>query len=272
MEAKSFFKNFLIFSALMGIFTVANSAKPDGSIKEETVTYNLDGVTFKGVIAYDSNLKGKRPAVIVVPEWWGLNDYTRMRARMLAELGYVAMAADMFGEGRVAANPSEAMSFTKPFYQDPALAKTRLDAALTEVRKFSHTDPSKVAAIGYCFGGSVVLNSAKLGADLKGVVSFHGGLKGVPARKDLLKASILVCHGEADKSVSMDDYHALKQSLDSIGAENTFRSYPGATHAFTNPASTSNGKKFGMPIEYNEKADKESWNEMKQFLTRIFSK
>jgi dienelactone hydrolase len=195
-----------------------------------------------------------------------------MRAHMLAELGYVAMAADMFGDGKVAADPKEAQAMTAPFYKDPQLAKTMLEAAVNRVKQFSDTDPGKIAAIGYCFGGYVVLNSAKLGSDLKGVVSFHGGLGGVPVKKDLLKASILVCHGGADKFVSMNDYNSLKHQLDSIGADNTFRVYANATHAFTNPASTENAKKFNMPIEYNEKADKESWSDMKAFLDRIFKK
>jgi dienelactone hydrolase len=270
-------KSTILFTILISAVMVNLSASgyPDGpsaSVKEELVTYSANGVTLKGVIAYDSNIKGKRPAIIVVPEWWGLTDYAKMRAHMLAELGYVAMAADMFGEGRIAADPKEAQALTGPFYQDPQLAKSRLEAAIARVKQFSDTDPSRIAAIGYCFGGFVVLNAAKLGSDLKGVVSFHGGLTGVPVKKDLLKASILVCHGGADKFVSMNDYNLLKHQLDSIGADNTFRIYPGATHAFTNPDATQNGKKFNMPIEYNEKADKDSWNDMKEFLARIFKK
>jgi len=250
----------------------AVSAGLSGSLKEQVVNYSANGVTMKGVLVWNPELKGPLPAVIVVHEWWGLNDYAIMRARMLAGLGYIAFAADMFGDGKVATNPSEAMALAKPFYQDAPMMKTRLDAAITRVKEFPQTDKSRIAAIGYCFGGSVVLNSAKLGSDLKGVVSFHGGLKGVPVNKDLLKASILVCHGGADKSVTMEDYNSLKHSLDSIGADNTFRVYEGATHAFTNPESTANGKKFNMPIEYNEKADKESWNEMKEFLAKVFKK
>ena len=253
-------------------FSAAESKNPPASVKEESVTYSDNGITLKGMVAYDSNLKGKRPVIIVVPEWWGLNDYIKMRARKLAELGYIAMAADMFGDGKTAADPKEAQSFTMPFYQDPLLAKSRVEAAIKRIKEFSQADPANIAAIGYCFGGFVVLNSAKLGTDLKGVVSFHGGLTGAPVKKDLLKAKVLVCQGGSDKFVSMDDYNSLKHKLDSIGADNTFRVYANATHAFTNPDATKTGKKFNMPIEYNEQADKDSWNDMKEFLTRVFKK
>ena len=272
MKTNIFLKILATIIAMSYISSPANSMTLSQSITEEVVTYMSDGVTLKGIITYDKNLKGKRPAVIVVHEWWGLTDYAKMRAHKLAELGYIAMAADMFGDGRTAADPNEAQALAMPFYQDPGLAKSRMDAAIKKIKEFSQTDPNNIAAIGYCFGGFIVLNSAKLGADLKGVVSFHGGLTGVPLKKELLKAAILVCHGGSDNFVPLEDYNSLKNKLDSIGADNTFKIYPGATHAFTNPDATENGKKFNMPIEYNEKADNDSWNDMKVFLTKIFKK
>ena len=238
-------------------------------IKEKIITYRVENMNYKGFLAYDENLKGKRPAVLIVHEWWGLNDYTKMRARKLAELGYVAFAVDMFGNGKIAENPTEAQNFTKAFYSNPQLSKSILEVALTKVKEFKETDPTKILAIGYCFGGSVVLNAAKLGMNFKGVVSFHGGLKGVPADKHLLKAKILVCHGADDKFVSQGDVNAFKQQMDSIGADYKIIVYPNATHAFTNPASTETGNKFNMPIAYNEKADKDSWNDMKLFFKSI---
>jgi dienelactone hydrolase len=238
-------------------------------IKEEQVTYSAGGTELKGFVIYDENNEAKRPAVLVVHEWWGLNDYPRKRARQLAEMGYIAMAVDMFGVGFTPANPQEAQALATLFYKDPGLAKTRLDAALNKIKTYNQTDTTKVAAIGYCYGGFVVLNSAKLGADLKGVVSFHGGLGGAPANKDLLKSKILVCHGEADKFVSPQEVAAFKKSMDSINADYTFKSYPNATHAFTNPDATATGKKFNMPIEYNAAADTASWNDMKDFFDRI---
>jgi dienelactone hydrolase len=182
------------------------------------------------------------------------------------------MAVDMFGDGKVATNPKEAQAFTGPFYNDPQLGKSRLDAAIAKVKELPQADPANIAVIGYCFGGGVALNAARLGANLKGVVSFHGPLLGVPADKNLLKAKILVCHGGSDKFVSMKDADTFKHQMDSIHADYTFKVYPNATHAFTNPASTETGKKFNMPIEYNPEADKNSWNDMKVFLAGVFKK
>jgi dienelactone hydrolase len=262
----------MFFLGLFILPTFGAKGNLAATLKEENVTYVADGVTMNGYVVYDANLKGKQPAVLVVHEWWGLNDYTKSRARQLAEMGYIAMAVDIYGNGKTGANPEEAQSLTMPFYQDPALAKTRLDAALNKIKEYPQTDTANIAAIGYCFGGSVVLNAAKLGADLKGVVSFHGGLAGVPANKNLLKAKILVCNGENDKFVSEKDVKTFCHQLDSIHADYTFKSYPNATHAFTNPASTETGKEFNMPIEYNAEADRNSWNDMKMFFSELFKK
>ncbi len=272
MKSTYFRNSLLICIVMITISTLARSNNPPSKIKEEAVTYKADGLTFKGFIAFDENIKGTRPVVLVVHEWWGLNEYTKMRARKLAELGYLAMAVDMFGDGKIAANPTEAQELTKPFYQDPHLAKSRLDAAIKKVKGYPQADQGNVAAIGYCFGGSVVLNSARLGADLKGVVSFHGGLAGAPADKKLLKASILVCQGGSDKFVPQHDVDVFKHQMDSIGAVYTLKTYANATHAFTNPDATKIGKEFNMPIEYNAQADKDSWDDMKAFLKRIFGK
>ena len=238
-------------------------------IKEEPVTYTVDGKNFNGYVTYDSNQQGKRPAVLVVHEWWGLTDYPRSRAKQLAQLGYIAMAVDMYGDGKTGEDPKTAQELATPFYKDPSLAKTRLDAAINKLKTFPQTDSSKMAAIGYCYGGFIVLNAAKLGADLKGVVSFHGDLSGVPVNKNLLKAKILVCHGEADQFVN-PQVAAFKKSMDSAGVDYTFKSYPNATHAFTNPAATEKGKKYNMPIAYNPSADAASWNDMKAFFAKIF--
>ncbi|MEJ7672869.1 MAG: dienelactone hydrolase family protein [Chitinophagaceae bacterium] len=240
-------------------------------IKEDSVSYSLDGKTFKGFIVYDSGKQDKRPGVLVVHEWWGLNEYSRSRARQLAEMGYIAMAVDMFGDGKTGDDPKSAEELATPFYKDPTLAKTRLDAALNKLKEYTQTDSENIAAIGYCFGGFVVLNAAKLGADLKGVVSFHGGLGGVPVKKDLMKAQILICHGEADDFVNKE-VEPFKKEMDSAGIEYTFKSYPNATHAFTNPGATEKGKKFNMPIQYKAAADSASWNDMRAFFDRIFTK
>jgi dienelactone hydrolase len=240
------------------------------SIKEENVTYTGDSTTMNGYVAYDSSINDKRPVVLVVPEWWGLNDYPKGRAKQLAELGYLAMAVDMYGNGKTVDNPTDANNMSTPFYQDAAMAKSRFDAALAKIKSYPQADTSKVAAIGYCFGGGMVLNMARLGEDLDGVVSFHGSLIGVPPNKDLLKAKILVLHGANDQFVPQKDVDLFKKQMDSINADYTFKAYPGATHAFTNPNATAVGEKFKMPIAYNATADSASWKEMKNFFGKIF--
>ena len=239
------------------------------AIKEEPVSYSADGKNYKGYITYDSNITGKRPGILVVPEWWGLNEYPRMRAKQLAKLGYVAMAVDMYGDGKIAADPKTAQALATPYYKNPAMTKTVLDAAINKLKMYSETDSSKVAAIGYCYGGYVILNAVKLGANLKGIVSFHGDLSGIAPDKNLVKAKILVCHGDSDVFVN-PEVAGFKKSMDSAGVDYTFKTYANATHAFTNPASTVNGVKFSMPIKYNAAADTASWNDMKDFFKKIF--
>jgi dienelactone hydrolase len=244
-------------------------AQDNFKLKEDTISLSIDNKNYVGYVAYDGNIQNKRPGIIVVPEWWGLNDYVKDRAKKLAELGYVALAIDMYGDGKVANDPSAAQQYANTYYNDPQLTKTHIDAAIQKIKTFPQTDSSQIAAIGYCFGGFVVLNAAKLGADLDGVVSFHGGLGGVAPKKDLLKAKILVCHGGADE---FENGHVaeFKKQMDSIGADYTFKVYPGASHAFSNPKATEVGKKFNIPIKYNEAADTASWNDMKQFFNEIF--
>jgi len=253
---------------------VAAPAKKDSSmmIREENLTYSGDGATMAGYLVYQEANKDKRPAVLVVPEWWGLNDYTKGRAKQLAELGYVAMAIDLFGDGKTADNPDSAGKFAMPFYKNPASAKARIDAAIAKLKTYGIVDTANIAAIGYCFGGGMLINTARLGDELKGLVSFHGSLIGTPARKDLLKTKLLILHGNADQFVPQKDVAAFKKQMDSIGADYKFVGYDSATHAFTNPNSTATGLKFKMPIAYNAHADSASWQEMKSFFSALFKK
>jgi dienelactone hydrolase len=223
-----------------------------------------------GFVAYDTSNHSKRPAILIIPEWWGLNDYPKMRARELAKMGYVALAMDMYGDGKVAATPDQAQKLAMPFYTNPQKTKARVDAALASLKGIKDSDTGNIAIIGYCFGGGMALNVARMGEPVKGVVSFHGTLIGTPANKDLLKAKILVCHGQADQFVKKEEVDKFKKQMDSIHADYTFKSYPNATHAFTNPASTATGKKFNMPIAYNAAADSASWKDMQLFFDRIF--
>jgi len=240
------------------------------NVKEESVTYTTDSVNMHGFIAYNEADSSKRPVMMIVHEWWGLNEYPKERARQLAKLGYFTMAVDMFGNGETADNPDAAKLLVMPFYTNPQMAKSRFDAALEKVKMFPQADPNKIAVIGYCFGGNVALNMALMGDDLKGAVSFHGSMPGAPPDKNLLKAELLVCHGDSDKSVSQADVARFSHELDSIGAKYTVKHYANATHAFTNPASTANGKKFSIPVEYNAAADTASFNDMLAFFNRIF--
>jgi dienelactone hydrolase len=244
--------------------------KKEPKLKEEIVTYSLDSLNFNSYVVYNDNIQGMRPGVLVIHEWWGLNDYTKRRARMLAELGYIAMAVDMYGNGRMGNDPGTAQALAMPYYAQPDWTKKIFDMAVEQFKKNPNVNPDKIAGMGYCFGGGIMLNLARMGEPLKGVVSFHGGLVGTPADKELTRAEILVCHGDADPFVPKEQVELFKKQMDSIGKSYTFKAYPGATHAFTNPDATEMGKKFNLPIAYDSAADSASWNDMKEFFGRIF--
>ncbi len=211
--------------------------------------------TLKGFIAYDDAQKGKRPGVLVVHEWWGHNDYARERARQLAKLGYVALAVDMYGDGKQANHPDDAQKFSSEIAQNMALGKARFIAAMAALKNINATDEDKIAAIGYCFGGAVVLQMAREGIDLDGVVSFHGSLGTPnPAQPGTVKAIT----GFIDE-------------MNNAGADYQFEIYGGAKHSFTNPGANKVGVKFGLPLEYNKQADAASWSEMQRFFDRIFN-
>lgn len=239
-------------------------------IKTDSVIYTSNGKQSKGYIAYDENKKGKLPVVVIIPEWWGVTNYTKSRARHLADLGYFAIDADLFGGGDTATNPKEAMAFTKPYYTNPQLALSAVESAIAKAASYPQADTSRIAAIGYCFGGFIVLNAAKLGAPVKATVSFHGGLDGVQPKKDIVKGDILVCQGGADQFVPEKAQAAFKKSMDSADIHYSFVVYPGAMHAFSNPNATALGEKFKLPIAYNAAADTASWKAMqKLFVTAL---
>jgi len=227
----------------------------------------------KGYLAYPEDIKEKRPGVLVVHEWWGLNDYARNRARMLAELGYTAFAVDMYGDGKQAMHPDDAGKFASEVMKKFDVAKVRFMAALDFLKQQPTVDPTRIAAIGYCFGGGVVLNMARQGVDLKGVASFHGSLTAVKgAQPGMVRAKILVLNGADDKFITPEQIEAFKQEMKSAWADFQFISYPGAIHSFTNPEATALGKKFNLPLAYNAEADKQSWLELQKFLDKIFKK
>ena len=280
-------KNFKIFAFLIGCFLTLISCKTEPKKSatdsmepvEETlqanvvgneVTYSANDTEMKGYIAYDENMKGKRPGVIVVHEWWGHNDYTRERADMLAELGYVALAVDMYGDGKQAEHPEDAGKFSGMVMQNIDVAKARFDAALTVLKADPHVNADEIAAIGYCFGGSVVLTMADLGEDLDAVAAFHSGVQLPVMPNERLKAKVLVCNGGADPFVSPESVTAYKAAMDSINADYKYISYPDAKHAFTSKEADSLGKKFNLPLAYQKEADEKSWAELKSLLSETF--
>jgi len=251
--------------------TAQNSKdKEKSKIIAEEISYKAGEVTLKSVVYYHAKQKGKQPAILVVPEWWGLNDYAKSRAKMLAELGYVAMAVDMYGNGLVVDNPTDAQANAGRFYGDPNLIKSRMQAAYNTITQLPQVDASKVSAIGYCFGGTVSLFAASLGVPLQTVVSFHGGLVGFQASPAMQNTKVLICHGESDSFVPQADIDNFHQEMKKYNITYQFKSYKNATHAFTNKDATEVGKKFNMPISYNEAADKASWEDMMAFFKMYF--
>jgi dienelactone hydrolase len=258
---------------IAGVLMIACNAIAAYKIKGQNVKYTAGGVTLKGYLVYDEMIQAKRPGVLVVHEWWGQNAYVRKRARMLAREGYTALALDMYGEGRTARHPDDAGKFASEVMKNFPVAKERFLAALEFLKKQPMVDPDRIAAIGYCFGGGVVLNMARQGVDLKGVASFHGSLVVVkPEQPTTIKAGVRVYNGADDKFSKPDQIEALKKEMADQKVNFKFVNYPGAVHSFTNPEATEIGKKFKMPIAYNAEADKESWADLQLFLKEIFAK
>ena len=253
---------------LMGLIYVAPVA---AEVTGTEINYQSGDTTMKGYLATDPSKKGKRPGILVVHEWWGQNDYARKRARMLAELGYTALALDMYGEGKTAEHPDDAGKFSGELRKNMPVAKARFLAALKLLQSQPSVQADKIAAIGYCFGGGVVLEMARRGVDLKGVASFHGSLgTAEPAQKGEVKAKVLVMNGDDDPFTKPEQITAFKQEMQDAGVDFEFIGYPGAKHSFTNPDADSYGQKFNLPLAYNAEADRASWAEMQRFFQRIF--
>jgi dienelactone hydrolase len=239
----------------------------------EPVQYKSGDVAMQGYLAYDDTISEKRPGILVVHEWWGLNEYTRERARMLAQLGYTALAVDMYGEGKQADHPDDAGKFATAVRQNLPAGMQRFAAAMDILQKHPTVDPEHTAAIGYCFGGGIVIEMARQGLDLDAVVSFHGSLATEhPAAPGKVKARILVCNGADDTLISPEQIQAFHREMEAAGVDYKFISYPGAKHSFTNPGADIYAEKFNMPNGYNAEADKKSWQDMQDFLKDSFAK
>jgi len=254
---------FIAALALLVFSTAANAA-----LQHETVEYSDGATVLEGYLAWDDSFPGPRPGVIVTHEWMGLNDYARMRADMLAGLGYISFAADVYGQGVRPANPQEAGAEAGKYRSDRALLRSRMNSALAQLRANPRVDASRIAAIGYCFGGMAVLELARSGADIAGVVSFHGSLDTPnPADAQNIRCKVLVLSGAADPHVSPESIAALQKELTEAHVDWQLKLYSDAMHAFTNPAT--NRPESGA--QYNERADKRSWRDMLDFFGELFA-
>lgn len=272
----------LLFLALMSMLLWQCGGNPQPEAKQEMpaetglqgkpVDYMVDGMTMKGYLAYDADKTGKRPGILVVHEWWGATEYVRERADMLAKLGYTALAVDMYGEGKIADHPDDAMKFATEVMQNIPAGEQRFREAMKLLKSQATVDTSKIGAIGYCFGGGVVLHMARAGMPLDAVVSFHGSIATQnPAKEGDVKAAILVCNGADDPFVTDEQIDAFKAEMEAAGADFKFVNYPGAVHSFTNPDADANGQKFEMPLAYNKAADEQSWQDMQDLFNRVFA-
>jgi dienelactone hydrolase len=255
---------------MIGIFLLCGSSAM-AAVQGQEVTYQAGDTQLHGYLATDPSSTAKRPGILVVHEWWGHDEYARERARMLAELGYTALAVDMYGEGRQAAHPQDAGKFAGEVRKNLPLARERFTAAMEALRQHPTVDAERIAAIGYCFGGSVVLEMARAGLDLDGVASFHGSLETTnPAQPGKVKARVLVLNGADDPLVPAEQLTAFRQEMEAAGVDYQLINYPGAQHSFTNPRADQYGKKFEMPLAYNAEADRQSWQALRDFLAETF--
>lgn len=277
---KTYLSNVLVGLLIGVIISCSSEKKQDADTGEadaapeyvgEEIFYSTDSITMKGYMAYDKNESEKRPGILVVHEWWGHNAYSRERADMLAKLGYVAMAVDMYGDGKQAGHPQDAGKFAMQVMSNMDEAKNRFNKAIETLKSNPKVDADKIAAIGYCFGGSVVLAMANSGIDLDAVAAFHSGVELPVMPTNDIKAKVLVCNGADDSFISPESITAYKSAMDSVSADYKYIAYEGAVHSFTSKYADSLGKKFDLPLAYQEKADKASWEELQTLLTSAFN-
>ncbi len=262
-----------LIAGLFAATTLPFTTPLHAAVQTRVLDYKAaDGTTLRGYYAWDDAISEKRPGVVVVHEWWGLNDYAQRRARELAALGYPALAIDMYGDGQTAENPNDAGHLMHSVVDNTDAQFARSLAGLQLLKDQPEVDATRVAAIGYCFGGKMVLDMARRNMDLAGVVSFHGALDtATPAERGNIKAKVLVLNGEADGFIPQADIDALKTEMKAAGADFSFVNYPGAKHAFTSPDADKLAKEHGMDIAYDPTADSDSWDRMQAFFNKIFS-
>jgi len=248
------------------------TVEAQANIVGEEVSYSTDDLTMNGYLAYDESIEGPRPGILVVHEWWGHDDYARSRADSLAKLGYVAFALDMYGEGKQASHPEDAQKFSGQVMSNFESAKNRFQQALETLKGHPNVNTEQIGAVGYCFGGSVAIAMANAGFDLGGVAAFHAGLQlPVMPEEDTTSARILVMNGADDPFITEEQVNNLNSAMESAGVDYNYISYEGVKHSFTNPEATARGEEFNLPLEYDEEADRQSWETMKNFFEETFS-
>ena len=247
---------------------LAAAVSVQAKIVTQTIEYKQGDATLEGYLAYDDATTTARPGVLVVHQWLGLTDYEKHRAEQLAGLGYVAFCADIYGKGIRPKDTSEAGVQATKYKSDRALLRLRVNAGLDELKQNPLVDKSRVAAIGYCFGGTTVIELARSGADLQGIVSFHGGLDSpTPADGKNIKCKILICHGADDPFEKPADLAAFEDEMRQANVDWVLIKYGGAVHSFTQPMAGNDNSKGAA---YNERADRRSWAAMKMFFAGIF--
>lgn len=255
-----------ILSALVCAFTLPMAVFAE--VKTESVLYKDGDTILEGYVAYDDAIQGSRPGILVVHDWTGLQDYAKLRARQLAELGYTAFAADIYGQGIRPTDPAECAKQAGIYKGDLSLLRQRVTLALEQLKMQPHVDVKRLGAIGYCFGGTTVLELVRSGAPVKATVSFHGGLATtMPAEAGKVAGRVLVCHGADDPYVKPEEVDAFKAEMEKAKVKLEFIPYAGAVHSFSNPAA---GDDVSKGNAYNEVADKSSWESMKRLFAEVF--
>lgn len=255
----------VIFSVL-SFATLANA-----EVQTQEVSYSVNGTTLKGYLAFDAEMKGTRPGILVVHEWWGHNEHARDRARKLADIGYTALAVDMYGDGKTADHPKKAGEFMNAAFKDWDTSQARFIKAKEVLQSHKSVDPERIGAIGFCFGGAVSIRMARGGADLDGVVAFHSSLPLEPAITNM-KASVLVINGSKDTFLKPESVGTFSSQMMAGNVDFTYLNLAGIKHSFTNKQADEFDKKFKIGnLEYNQQADERSWFEMENFFHRIFN-
>jgi len=262
---------FLIFSFV----ACSNSdVQTNGGVQTKEIEYSSGDTTLKGYLAYDDSVKGERPGILVVHEWWGHNEHARDRARMLAELGYTALAVDMYGDGKFADHPKKAGEFMNAAFKDWEGSQAKFNAAKNLLQSHATVDPERIAAIGFCFGGAVSLRMARGGADLDAVVAFHSALPlAPPVSPGQVKAVVLVINGADDGFLDPKTVATFKEEMAAATEDFQYMSLEGTKHSYTNVQADEFSKKFNIPaLEYNKESDQKAWAAMQALFKRVFSK